>query len=155
MRVSSRFISEAVKTYMTNEGISKVTPNNIDDILDSVQKKLTDNNKKVVITDDVKQKVKQAFEQKMVDDRQGLGFEAKDTITAIREAFGKKGVLDRTKTSRIARNPNADQDLKDLNKEFLDKLNELNALNDNGSVKYKSSFVAVPKIVKELKKKRK
>ena len=151
MNVSTRFISEAVKTYMANEGISKVKPDDIESILDSVQNKLSENDKKVVISDSAKQKVKQAFEQKMIDDRQGLGFESKDTITAIREALGGKDVLDRTRASRIS---NQSQNLQDLNKQLLDKLNELNALNDNGKVKYKSTFVSVNKIVKELLKKK-
>ena len=57
--------------------------------------------KNYVITDEIKDKVKQAYENKLIKDNKGLGYDSKDATIAIREALGSNEVLDKVQESLL------------------------------------------------------
>ena len=155
VNVKASFIAQAVSEYLARKDISKVTSENVDDILDGLKDVMARSNKKFDVTDELKDNVKEALEKKMVEGRKGLGLDKKDTIVTIRQAIvkGKDKLPDdynvHEKTQELTDLRNQIRKLEDLR---LQKINQINTYNEVGKIKYKSSLVSVNKIIKETSK---
>lgn len=156
INIRSSYIAQAVSEYLSRKSISKVTGDNVDDVLDNLKEVMARNNKTFDVTDELKNNVKEALESKMLDDRKGLGLDKKDAIVTIRQALVKgKDHLRRDNnnqhkdTDELEKLKQRIEQLEDLR---LQKINQINTYNEVGKIKYKSSLVSVNKIIKETNK---
>lgn len=148
MNVRSSDIKEAVSAYMYENNIQKITAEDIDGVLSKLQDKLSDTRtRKIDFPADVKDKIKNALKQKMVDDNKGLGYNTKDAVTTIRKILGKDGILEPQSTSKIN-----DPIIKDLQEQIMQKIKDINTYDEIGKVKYKESLIKMNKIIKDAKK---
>lgn len=148
LNVSSTDISRAINEYMHEHAVDKVDENAVDEILDKVQNSLRIAGKKTEITEDTKAKVRKAFEDKMIKDNKGLGYDVKDATVAIREALGKKDAIRSTEHHN-----EDDSGINNKLNEILQKINEINTFNEVAKAKHKSSLINVKKMIKESIKK--
>ena len=56
MNVRVSYIKEAVSSYLFENSIDRITGENVDDVLNKLQKMLSESGKKIKFTNDVKQK---------------------------------------------------------------------------------------------------
>ena len=156
VNVKVSYIAQAVSEYLSRKSISKVTGEDVKDVLDELEVVMARNNKTFDVTDELKNNVKEALEKKMLDDKKGLGLDKKDTIVTIRQAIVKgKDHLSRDDNEQ----PESKDELKDLKQKIqqkedlrLQKINQINTYNEVGKIKYKSSLVDVNKIIKDTSK---
>lgn len=155
INVKSSYIARAVSEYLARKDISKVTGDNVSEVLDELKVVMERENKTFDVTDELKNNVKEALESKMISDKKGLGLDKKDTIVTIRQALVKgKDHLRRDNnthedTDELERLKQRIEQLEDTR---LQKINDINTRNEVGKIKYKSSLVSVNKIIKETSK---
>lgn len=159
MNVRVSYIKEAVSSYLFENSIDRITGENVDDVLNKLQKMLSESGKKIKFTNDVKQKVKKELEEKMLKDSKGLGLDVKDATTTIRSTLGKNGVLKPSKSQTVHDINNTSQELKNIednigsiHEKILQKIKDINTYDEVGKVKYKESLVSINKIIKDAKK---
>lgn len=147
MNVNSSTIQQVISDYLFEKGKDKVTGDDVADVLSRLQDKMRTLGKEIEFTDKVKDEVKKALKNKMIDKNKGLGFDTKDATTAIREALGKEDVLESKSISEIE-----DANIKDLNKKILQMIKDINTYDQLGKIKYKKSLININKIIKDAEK---
>jgi len=146
--VSSATIARAIHEYLYDKNLTKVTDEDVDNVLDKIQELMAERGKKIDFSEYVKESVRNELANKMIADNKGLGFNAKDATKEIRKALGKEGVL-----KSKARYQTKDDKINQINEEILKKYQEINTYNEIGKVKYKDSLVNINKVHKDLGKK--
>ena len=160
LNVRSSYITMAVEEYLYENNITKVTDENVDDVLRKLENKLIEAGSDVRLSAETRNKIKKKMKQKMTNDEKGLGLDTKDTTTTIRKALGDIAILEDTGASDIVIDT-ADSDsakaireqIRTAQKDLLHKLRDINTYNEVGKAKYKQSLVNVNKIMKDAKKK--
>ena len=160
LNVRSSYITMAVEEYLYENNITKVTDENVDDVLRKLENKLIEAGSGVRLSAETRNKIKKKMKQKMTNDEKGLGLDTKDTTTTIRKALGDIAILEDTGASDIVIDT-ADSDsakaireqIRTAQKDLLHKLRDINTYNEVGKAKYKQSLVNVNKIMKDAKKK--
>lgn len=147
MNVTANQVSTAVSEYLYETRKTKVTGDDINGVMDKLQEVFNRTHKKITVTDEIRNSVRQQLEKKMIEDSKGLGFDTKDATTTIRTALGRDGVLTSRHNSAIN-----DTAINELHEKILHKINEINTYNEVGKVKYKDSLINSNKIVKDAKK---
>lgn len=147
--INAYMIKRAVTEYMNENDISKVTGDDIDGILDKLQYKLNNSQRyrNIIITDSIKNELRKQIEEKMVKDKKGLGFNAKDTTTNIQLALGESGVLDTHSTNNVT-----DPEMKVAYDKVLQKIKDINTYNEVAKIKNKASLVDIDKILRNVRK---
>ena len=129
LNVSSANLAKAINEYLYDKNISKVTDEDVGNVLDRLKEIMADRGKNIDFPDDVKEKVRTQLSEKMIKDNKGLGFNAKDATKEIRNALGKDGVL----KSKAKYKTNDDR-INSINEEILKKLKDINTYNEVGKV---------------------
>ena len=128
----------------------RITAKDVDNVLDNIQDILKRNGKKLNITDDMKTKVKEQLEQKMIKDKKGYGYDAKEATAVIREILGRPGVIEPTRKARI--DDSKISNFSQLHNDLINALGKVNTYNAVGKWKNKDTAVDVNKIMKSAKK---
>jgi len=150
--ISSGQILRAVNEYLYENNKNKVAESDIDGVLDKLQEVFNQAHKNITITPEIKDEVRKAVEKKMIADNKGLGFDVKDSTTAIREAFGKDGVLSTNFNISVNNTDPRYSEIEQLHKDILQKLKDINTYDQIGKVKYKDSLITMKKIIKDARK---
>lgn len=150
MDVKSSKITRAINEYMYENKIDKISEKDLDGVFNKLQLIVGTSGSKVQFTSEVREKVKKAFEEKMIEDKKGNGFDGKDATTTIRKALGDDGVI--TYNAKLS---DTDPELKNLYDDLLHKIKQINTYNEIGKVKYKSSLSNINKLFDEIDKKEK
>ena len=135
---------------MYENRVDKISEKDLDGVFNKLQEIVGTSSGKVQFTDEIRYKVKKAFEEKMIEDKKGNGFDKKDATTTIRKALGDDGVI-----NYDAKLSDIDPELKNLYDDLLHKIKEINTYNEIGKVKYKSSLSNINKLFDEIDKKEK
>ena len=162
VNVSSAQINRAINQYLLEHKTDKVTDGDVDAVLDNLQQILRKGHKNVTISNDVKDIVRKDFEEKMISENKGLGFDNKDAIASIKASLSRDKAIDSLKSLNyvnkldVALNSKVDandvKDIQELHQRILHKLGEINSYNQIGKVKHKGSLVSTQKIIKDAKK---
>ena len=147
--INAYMIKRAVTEYMNENDISKVTGDDVEGILDKLQYRLHNSQKykNIIITDNIKSELKKQIEEKMVKDKKGLGFNAKDTTTNIQLALGENGMLDVHSIDNVS-----DPEMKVAYEKVLQKIKDINTYNEVAKIKNKASLVDIDKILRNVRK---
>lgn len=147
--ISGFTIKRAVTEYMQENDVTKITGNDIETILDKIQEKLhsSQKHKNVNISESTKDIIRQEIEEKMIKDKKGLGYNAKDATTNIQILLGEMGMLQTQSTANIN-----DAEMKEAYNKVLQKIKDINTYNEVARIKNKASLVDIEKIVKNVRK---
>lgn len=147
LNVSSANLTRAINEYLYDKNLSKVTDEDVGNVLDRLKDIMADRGKNIDFPDDVKEKVRAQLSERMISDNKGLGYNAKDATKELRKALGKDGVL----KSKV-KYKTKDDKINSINDKILKKIQELNTYNEVGKVKYKDSLININKIHKDAGK---
>jgi hypothetical protein len=161
----SSYVTKAISKHFYKNETDKINTDNINSVLDDISKKINEENAKrqkrnktrskddqealiTKITDEDRNKIKEALEKKMIEDNKGLGLEDKDAAEIIRKVLGSTAELD------VGRIVDSDKNsrLSNIQNELFHKLVELNTANQVGKIKHKSQLINLNKAVKDAKK---
>jgi len=147
--IPSRYVKDAISSYMVENKKTKVKDTDIDAILNKLQKSLYNTKKRVEFTDDVKESIKEQVLEKMINDSKGLGFNTKDATALIRNVLGKENLQqNKPQNTNVINN----KEINDLYDKIYKKIRDINTYDEVGKVKYKESLISINKALKDARK---
>ena len=156
LSVKASFVTKAVNDVLFEKKSDKVEPKDVDGIIDKIKDELYKAGKKTVISNSVKQEIKDEIERQMIGENQGLGLEDRVAAEIIRRMLGRAG---NTKSSRSTKEKKAmeakmSDSARATREELLNKLVQIHTDNDIGKIKHKSELIKSKKAIKDAKKKK-